>query len=280
MARYPGGLWKPLPASSKPMTAFDLVCWHTMVGSLAGTDGYFRGKAPGVNSHLGTGGKGECWQWVDTRYQSGANYLGNHHIISVETADMGPGFAAWNTKDGNAVPAWTDAQMERHVDIAVWAFYEHKVPLQLVPNGKPGHRGHAFHRMGVPGYMVAGAEKWSTAQGKVCPGNRRIAQIPDLLAEARRRVGQGGAVPPAAPATPSVPAGAVLRRGSTGPAVTTLQLFMTRVFKAYNGYTPNGTFGPATEAGVREFQRRAGLPADGVVGPATVAKLRTFGFKG
>lgn len=279
MARYPGALWKPLQGSGKRMTAFDILCWHTMVGSLGGTDGYFRKLAPGVNSHLGTGGLGEAWQWIDTAYQSGANYLGNHHIVSVETADMGPGFAAWNTKDGDAVPEWTDRQMERHVDIALWAFYEHKIPPQLIPNARPGNRGHAIHRMGVPGYMVAGAEQWSKAKLKSCPGPRRIRQVNEVLAETRSRAGQGvGVKPPAAPT--AAPAGAVLRRGATGPAVLTLQQFMTRVFRSYNAYTPNSTFGPATEAGVREFQKRAGLAVDGAVGPATVAKLRTFGYKG
>jgi len=38
----------------------------------------------------------------------------------------------------------------------------------------------------VPGYMAAGAEQWSTAQGKVCPGNRRIAQIPQIITRAQQ----------------------------------------------------------------------------------------------
>jgi len=36
---------------------------------------------------------------------------------------------------------------------------------------------------------------------------------------------------------------------------------------------PNGHFGPITEAGVKQFQRRNGLPVTGVVGRATWAKL-------
>jgi hypothetical protein len=62
MARMPGAVWKPLPRGfGTKMAAFDIVCLHTMVGSLAGTDGYFRGLTNGVNSHFGTGGGGEIW---------------------------------------------------------------------------------------------------------------------------------------------------------------------------------------------------------------------------
>ncbi|WP_187337017.1 peptidoglycan-binding protein [Novosphingopyxis iocasae] len=52
-----------------------------------------------------------------------------------------------------------------------------------------------------------------------------------------------------------------LRRGSEGAAVRDLQ---TRL-----GLTPDGHFGPRTEAAVRAFQRTAGLAEDGVAGRAT-----------
>jgi hypothetical protein len=38
----------------------------------------------------------------------------------------------------------------------------------------------------------------------------------------------------------------------------------------------DGIFCPATEAVIREFQRRAGLPVDGVAGYSTLAKLAEF----
>jgi hypothetical protein len=194
MARMPGAVWKPLPRGfGTKMAAFDIVCLHTMVGSLAGTDGYFRGLTNGVNSHFGTGGGGEIWQWGDTAMRSGANGNGNHHIISIENADMGAGFAAWNTNDGAAVPAFTAAQIEANAKICAWANRTHGIPLELIPDAKPGRRGIGYHRLGVPGYMVAGAEQWSSSTGKVCPGNRRIAQVPQIIARARQLA--GGAAP-------------------------------------------------------------------------------------
>jgi hypothetical protein len=75
-----------------------------------------------------------------------------------------------------------------------------------------------------------------------------------------------------APATSQVPAIPIavakkpmLRRGSRGEVVRDLQ---RRI-----GATPDGIFGPRTDAAVRTFQRRNGLVVDGIVGPKTWAKL-------
>jgi putative chitinase len=57
----------------------------------------------------------------------------------------------------------------------------------------------------------------------------------------------------------------VLRRGSRGNAVATMQLKL--------GLTADGDFGPATERALMEWQRSNGLVPDGVAGPATLAKL-------
>ena len=56
-----------------------------------------------------------------------------------------------------------------------------------------------------------------------------------------------------------------LRQGDRGPLVEALQRKL--------GMTQVGTFGPKTEAAVREFQRQHGLVPDGIVGPKTWALL-------
>ena len=192
MARMPDAKWQPLAANwaDQPvMKTFDIVCIHTMVGGLIGTDGYFRtgngvGFA-GTESHFGTGGEGEIVQWQDTSRRADANLDGNWHVISIENADMGPGFPKWNTNDGAAVPAFTEAQMDAVAKIVAWACKTHNIPCELIPDAKPGRRGVGYHRQGVPGYMVTGAEKWSSAPGKVCPGDRRIKQIPEIIRRAK-----------------------------------------------------------------------------------------------
>jgi hypothetical protein len=84
----------------------NIVCAHTMVGSLAGTDSQFkRDGFGGVESHFGVGHDGTIYQWQDTDYEADAN-LNGKDVISIETADTGTGFPSWS---GENVPAWTDA---------------------------------------------------------------------------------------------------------------------------------------------------------------------------
>lgn len=184
MARY--GTWRPLAsnwASQPKMAKYDLVILHTMVGSLAGTDNYFKGDGyGGPESHFGVGYDGTVYQWQDTLYQAEANATANKRAISIETADMGTGFPPWNTSDGAAVPAWTQAQLDALVKLVDWICTKHGIPRTAVPDSLPTRRGIAYHRLGVPGYIVSGGETWSSARGKQCPGPKRIAQIPGIIA--------------------------------------------------------------------------------------------------
>ncbi|AWY06653.1 lysin A [Microbacterium phage Zeta1847] len=79
------------------------------------------------------------------------------------------------------------------------------------------------------------------------------------------------AAPAPAPAASGRP---TIRKGSSGQAVRDLQARLKSNYALYAGrLVVDGKFGPATEAAVREFQRRAGLKVDGIVGPATWARL-------
>ena len=67
--------------------------------------------------------------------------------------------------------------------------------------------------------------------------------------------------------------GRPLRRGTTGPAVVTVQVMVNRISQNYPAIPKiaavDGIFGGATEASVRRFQEIFNLTPDGVVGPAT-----------
>ncbi len=71
-----------------------------------------------------------------------------------------------------------------------------------------------------------------------------------------------------------------LRIGDRGEQVKQLQAGLNRDYPAYSKLVVDGDFGPATEAVVREFQRRAGLLVNGIAGPETLAKLEELSTEG
>jgi N-acetylmuramoyl-L-alanine amidase len=113
MTRYSKATWRPLGEQTQPrMKRHDIICLHTMVGTLTGTDRMFKNNGySGTESHFGIGGKwgdgrdGEVLQWQDTEFQADANLDGNHRIISIETGDNFPKKAA-------DIEPWTPKQLE------------------------------------------------------------------------------------------------------------------------------------------------------------------------
>ena len=192
--RYPGASWDPLGPQTEPrIQAHDVACLHTMVGSLAGVSAYFhQGGYSGLESHFGLGHDGAVLQWQDCAFEADANYEGNHRVVSMETADTGPGFDAWS---GSDVPAWTPAQVdaivawllwvtspETHAACpADWLCHQHGIPRVLSPDTLPTRRGIGYHRQGIDPWRKPGAERWSVSTGKVCPGDRRITQLVDVI---------------------------------------------------------------------------------------------------
>lgn len=67
--------------------------------------------------------------------------------------------------------------------------------------------------------------------------------------------------------------GMLLRRGTTGPSVVTIQTELNRISQNYPAIPKipvvDGIFGSRTEAAVRKFQDVFNLASDGIVGPAT-----------
>ncbi|MBS45280.1 MAG: hypothetical protein CMH83_19350 [Nocardioides sp.] len=182
MARMPGATWLGEQSPRTPMSRYDIVCVHTIVG-----------YAPAHAAHFSVKADGTILQSRDTAYRSAANLDGNHRVIAIENEDHGPAFGGTPR-----LPAWaplTDAQVAANAQILAWAHTEHGVPLQPCPDSRPASRGLAYHRQGIPGNFgpgtaypapgrVDGGETWSSSAGKVCPTDTRIAQLPDILAAA------------------------------------------------------------------------------------------------
>ena len=176
MARMPAAVWLGEHAPQDPprfMERYDICCCHTIVGF-----------APAHAAHFSVKADGTILQSRDTMFRSAANLDGNHRIIAIENEDHGPAFPDWT---GSNVPALTDAQVEANARILAWCHQEHGIPLQLCPDSRPTSRGLAYHRQGIDGNFttfpgrVPGGEVWTLTPGKVCPGDRRIAQLPDIL---------------------------------------------------------------------------------------------------
>lgn len=185
MTRCPLALWRPLGPQTQPrMAAHDVVVLHTMAGSLAGTDAMFhRNGYGGTESHFGVGAGELVYQWQDLDYTADAQLDGNRRCISIETADTGAPFPRWS---GSDVPAWTAEQVYVLARLVAWLAQRYAIPLQLIPDTRPGRRGVGYHRQGIDPWRVAGGERWSSAAGKVCPGDRRVAQVPEVIERARR----------------------------------------------------------------------------------------------
>ncbi|MFI7678573.1 N-acetylmuramoyl-L-alanine amidase [Actinophytocola sp. NPDC049390] len=165
-------------ANNGSMSTWDIVCVHTIVGYQSG----------GNAAHFTTGASGRIVQARDTRHRSAANLNGNWHVIAIENEDHGSAYGAWS---GSNVPRFTAAQAEAIAKILVWAHRAHGIPLTLVPDSKVGRRGIAYHRQGCDPYRVAGGELWSSAYGKVCPGDRRITQLINEIIPRARALASG-----------------------------------------------------------------------------------------
>lgn len=105
-----------------------------------------------------------------------------------------------------------------------------------------------------------------------------MAPRPYARANPREVVADGDVVPGSQPALARPLESLPLLAGSTGEAVTDLQLRLVRL-----GYSTaadgTGVFGVGTEAAVRSFQRRRGLRVDGICGHQTWSGVVEAGFR-
>lgn len=190
---------KPFSRDGGTLWTRDIICIHTMVGSLPGSWSW--ASSQGTVWHFGTSGTGECWQCLPLDRRSGANLHGNHRVVAIENADHGPGFGSWNGQCGH-VPPFTTAQLNKLVQLVAWLCVSLNIPPTLIPDTRPGRRGIAYHRQGIDPYRCGSCEMWSRATGKCCPDNARISQLINVIIPRVRAIVGGGTLPPAPPPTP------------------------------------------------------------------------------
>jgi N-acetyl-anhydromuramyl-L-alanine amidase AmpD len=243
MARLSSATWRPISINyTSGGIAPRMVIVHIMVGTLTGTDGWFRNPAARVSAHFGTSKDGRLYQWVDTSNKA-------WHAMSAN------GFAIGVESEGSPPDKLTDKQLQRTAEVLAWAHKVHGIPLKLAKTASDSGLG--WHGMagGVFGHPA-------------CPGANIVAQLPEIV---RRAAVLAGEKPPVTPPAPKPANDPVLRSGATGSPVRTLQNLLN---KKGAKLAVDGDFGPATLAAVKAFQKSAKLVVDGVVGPATWAALR------
>lgn len=288
MALYPDAIQRPISrfrTAMKPVR----INLHTAVTNAASLYGFF--NRPGqVCSHFYVREDGTVEQYVDTRYRAAADLQGNPDTISIETWDGYP--HGW--KNGSDVPAWTPQQVTALAKLTRWILATHKnIPAQLASNSKPGKTSHglSFHRLGVDPWRASGGLKYSNARGKVCPGDRRVAQIPEILKLATMSGGGGTSAPkppskpapskPASkPATEAWPDIALLEDGDFGRLTKTAyqRLLAPKAVGNYTGLI-DGLFGSMSIRAEQRWLKGLGYYTgliDGVRGPMTRKALQSF----
>lgn len=180
MSWYPGAIRKEVPRFKTRMAVYNRMNLHIAVSEAASLHGYF--NRPGNPcSHFYVRRDGNVEQYVDTTYRAAADLDGNDATISVETQGMGDG-------------EWTSRQVAALAALFAWARQTHGLPDKTATDSLPGQssRGLSWHRLGIDPWRRPGGIRYSTARGKVCPGDARTAQIPTILTLSR---GQQGTQP-------------------------------------------------------------------------------------
>lgn len=269
MAWMPGVIHKPIARHNKrPRNTVNRVNLHIAVSEAASLYGYFSGVS--ACSHFYVRRDGTIEQYIDTGHYSAADMEGNDATISVET-------------QGGLVNAdreqWTAQQVASLAAIFSWVRQAHGVANKIATTSRKGDesKGLSWHRLGVDPWRVPEGMRYSSSRGKICPGAGRIAQVPAIFLQSQA----GGITAPVSnpapspaapsPAAPNPAAKGWLQRGDKGEQVKELQNLLNR---AGISVDVDGSFGPATERAVKQYQDSRGLVNDGLAGPATMAALR------
>lgn len=289
MAIYPAGHYRPVAwaEARDDSTPANMAVLHVTASLSDSQFGYFNNPKNGACSNFHVALDGEVEQYIDTDRLSAAEVEGSNDAISIETAGLGYG-------------QWTPAQITSLVALLAWINATHGIPLHAKQTSRPDEAGIGWHRLGITGTFptepailrgrnqrpLEGTEAWSTKRGKVCPGNDRILQIPDLIGAARGAVPVVNPVPTAPPVTIAPPTNRpddLLLDGWFGPKTT--RVLQARVGSVVDGVissqwerTPSRTkyltsfewvSKPEGSKALALVQERLGVDTDGVLGPNT-----------
>ncbi|MFJ5106634.1 MULTISPECIES: N-acetylmuramoyl-L-alanine amidase [unclassified Glutamicibacter] len=194
MAIYPGAKQRLIPKWNKVKIArHRRMNLHVAVSNAESLYGMFS-RSNSACSHFYVAKDGTVEQYIDTQYRSASDMNGNDSTISVETAG--------GVTKPDSEP-WTDAQEEALAKLWKWARDTHDIKNQVAKNTQTNDNsaGLSWHRLGVEGNFAGrkgilttsykpGGIKYSSARGKICPGDAKILQIPGIWSAANGDIGE------------------------------------------------------------------------------------------
>ena len=164
------------------------VIWHTTASLASSQFGWFSNPKARASSNIHIDMAGGVEQYVDLRKGSWTSGAACSSTIGVETA-------------GKGVEPWTKPQLESIIRFQVWCHHVFDVVNRLMESSAANESGIGWHRLGIRGNfpqlpsILAGliqrgkGEEWASSSsfGKVCPGDKRIEQMPYILKEVTKR---------------------------------------------------------------------------------------------
>jgi hypothetical protein len=153
----------------------------------------------------------------------------------------------------------------KHLHWEIWAGHIKGQPMAGFHNGKGYYNPMTFCKAVIEferAHVEAGKETPEDAPVTLAP-THSVPEIPTVAVPKEAPIVKPEAVVAAPVAAPT--AKQILKVGSKGTAVKVVQKKI--------GVAPDGAFGPKTQAALKAYQTKHGIPATGVVDAATWAKL-------
>lgn len=232
MPTYPGATVRIVPWANErdDNTTATVAILHLTASEATSQYAWFmRGTAC---SHFHVDRAGRVEQYIDSNRLSAAEGEGSDNAWSIET--QGADANGW----------WTEAQVESIARILAWLHKTHGLVLAPIGSSRVGERGVGWHRLGIDGNFPelpsplagrlqrGGGERWSSSRGKVCPGDRRITQVPGIIARARQIVDGTDPAPEPIPEPEPKESNMIIRRASDGASFVVLGGRGSRLAKA------------------------------------------------